>query len=530
MAGSTKRIVTVFLVVAIAAIFTGPGFADLPPPPWMPGFPLMAGTRLMLMWGPVPGAVRYKVVANGRTIAETASYQYFMQAPEAAGECRITVVAIDAEGKEGPPSREWVTRIDKLAPPATVFFRVMDSGAVSLRWEPVPGAVVYNVFKREGAQGENKPLASVLDIAYPDSAVKKDTEVFYTVSAKDAAGRESGLSDPIKVVVASRGKQMATAFQDLVPITSTVVKRIRNFDLEGKRIPVRNPGGVAEHGGNFYYTEILSGKVYVLERESYGGVRVFGGAENDEWAIQRAIGIEVDRNGNLYIADAFGGKIVKYGPDGKFLKNIFLPAHTQERMGREETRDAGPIDLRVLDDGTLAVVDNSGSRILLLDGNGRVLKALHRFTDGKTTAGLKRPTAIDVDSGTGDLYIADALNNRIVVVDKDGKFLRTIGEPGDIVGTFSGLLGLALDRKRGWVVAVDGRGSNLQIFDMKTGKYLYSVAGEKPDAPIEISKPQKIRRLSDGSFILTEGLVDKNGGGLLEFRVADPGAPASGKK
>ncbi len=515
----------------MTAAFTGVGHADLSPPSWMPGFPLMAGTQLMLMWAPVPGAAKYKVIINGKTVAESSVFQYFLPAPEEAGEYKITVIAVDAAGKAGPPSKEWSTKVIKIAPPATVFFREMENGTVSLRWEPVPGAVVYNLFKREGAKGENKLLASVQDIAYSDSNVQKDAEIFYSVSAKDVAGRESGFSAPVKVVVASQVKAKVTAFQDLVPITSTIVKHLRNFEMGEERIPVKTPGGVVPYGGHLYYTDIVSGNVYVLEEGSYKCVKVFGGTDAVEGAIQRAIGIEVDGSGNLYIADAFGGKIVKYTSDGKFLKAFSLPQHTQERMGKKETRDAGPVDLRILKDGGIAVVDNSGGRILLLDvEDGKVRKEFRQATDGKTIVVFARPTAIDIDMETGDMYIADALNNRIVVVDKDGKLLRTIGEQGDIVGTFSGLLGLALDKRRGWVVAIDAKLSNLQVFDMKTGKYLYSVAGEKPNIPIEISKPQKMRQLPDGSFILTEGLVDKEGGGLLVFQLADKAAPSSTKK
>lgn len=516
-----KRVFSVFLTIAITIAFTSVALADLTPPNWMPGFPLMAGTQLMLMWGPVPGAAKYRVVMNGKTLIETPSYQHFMAAPEQAGEYKITVLAIDATGKAGPPSREWSTKIVKIAPPATVFYREMDSGAVSIRWEPVAGAVVYNVFKKEGEKGENKLIASVQDIAYSDSAVAKDKEFFYSVSAKDVAGRESAPSSPIKVMVATKVEAKVTAFQKLIPLTSSVLKHVRNYEIAGNQYWVKAPGGAISVGGNIYYTEIISGNIFVLDPGSYGGVRVFGEAGDGEGKLSRPFGIDADKSGNLYVADAFASKIVKFASDGKFIKEFPLPEFEQTRVGAKEIVKAGPIDLRILMDGRIMVVDNAGSRLLLLDENGKVLKIINEFSDGKNKTSLSRPTAIDIDPATEEMYIVDALSNRIVVVNKDGKLLRTIGEPGDIVGTFAGVLGVALDVKRGWVVAVDSKNSNLQVFDMKTGKYLYSVAGNKPDGPIEISKPQKLRQLPDGSFILTEGLIDRDGGGLLVFNLSD---------
>lgn len=513
------------LSLLLAGIVAGRGRASLPSSTWMPGYPIVAGNQLALMWAPVPGAVRYRVLMNGNPVAETSGFQHSMRLPEESGEYAFAVVAIDAMGGESLPSREWATKVVKLSPPAAMYSRLMESGALSIRWEPVPGAVLYNLYRREGARGDYRLAASVQDISWTDAAPGKETETFYAVSAKDASGKESGLSAPVKVAAARRAIVKGKPFQELIPITTALVKRIRTIQSGRKRIPIRNPGGVVLYRGNLYWTDILSGKVYVVDEWTHNCVGVFGGPDEEEGAVRRAIGIEADDKGNLYVADAFEGKIVKFSSDGKYLDTFHLPPATLDRLGLEETRTAGPFDLRMLKDGGIAVVDNGGNRIVFLGGDGKVRGELRQATDGRTTVQFSRPTAIDIDPETGDMYIADALHNRIVVVDRDWKLLRTIGEPGDVVGMFSGLLGLALDKKRGWVVAGDSRLSNLQIFDMKTGKYLYSVAGERPVAPMEISKPQKIRLLPDGSFIATEGLIDESGGGIVIFRILDGPAP-----
>ena len=37
-------------------------------PTFMPGFPMLAGDDVMIMWVPVPGAVKYRIYQNGKYI------------------------------------------------------------------------------------------------------------------------------------------------------------------------------------------------------------------------------------------------------------------------------------------------------------------------------------------------------------------------------------------------------------------------------------------------------------------------------
>jgi DNA-binding beta-propeller fold protein YncE len=81
-----------------------------------------------------------------------------------------------------------------------------------------------------------------------------------------------------------------------------------------------------------------------------------------------------------------------------------------------------------------------------------------------TTPGdFARPAGLAVDQ-EGNLYVADALNNRIEIFDGDGKFVSTFGKAGDGPGYFARPKGVAIDSDDHiWVV--DGMQDRVQVFN-----------------------------------------------------------------
>ncbi len=72
---------TVFLAVAALAIGVGmPASAQaaLPAPNFMPGFPMLAGPQIIVMWSPVAGAVKYKLFMDGNLVIETPAIQHIL--------------------------------------------------------------------------------------------------------------------------------------------------------------------------------------------------------------------------------------------------------------------------------------------------------------------------------------------------------------------------------------------------------------------------------------------------------------------
>jgi hypothetical protein len=147
-------------------------------------------------------------------------------------------------------------------------------------------------------------------------------------------------------------------------------------------------------------------------------------------------GCTVDRENNVWLTGSEDGIVQKYSHDGKLLLQI----------------------------GKKGVVDSSDGTL-----KGKPLNSSH--TD------FFKPSAIAIDPGNGDFYVADGENpggnHRVAVFDRAGKFLRqwdlhrTEMEVGD---AFLPVVHCVVLSNDGLVYACDRRAQRLQVFD-KMGNF-----------------------------------------------------------
>lgn len=137
-----------------------------------------------------------------------------------------------------------------------------------------------------------------------------------------------------------------------------------------------------------------------------------------------------------------------------------------------------PHKLQVDKEGNVWVADNGGNQVFKLDPNGKVLMTLGK----KGVAGLGNdefdaPTDIAFGA-SGDFFVADGHtgggtavgNARIVKLDKNGKFVMTWGGKGMGPGEFDVPHTLATDSK-GRLYVGDRQNNRIQIFD-QNGKFI----------------------------------------------------------
>ena len=200
--GPAMAVALLAALLTLGGAFAAPGAAraEMVAPAWMPGSPIMAGAQVILLWLPVPNAVKYNIYVNGKKVGESAAVQHMMASPTESGEYSIQVVGVDAAGAEGLKSTPGIIRIVTVEPPASVYGRVVE-GKVQLRWDTAKGAVIYNVYRAEKEGGEAKLLSSVQGDAYTDSAVQQGKAYFYAVTSKDLAGKESSKTKPYRMEV-----------------------------------------------------------------------------------------------------------------------------------------------------------------------------------------------------------------------------------------------------------------------------------------------------------------------------------------
>ena len=148
-------------------------------------------------------------------------------------------------------------------------------------------------------------------------------------------------------------------------------------------------------------------------------------------------GIALDKDGNVYVADADGknGKghvVVKFSPDGKVLMTVGhlgMPGDAPGYFYR-------PSAVTIAPDGTIFVADGHGG-----DSNARVVKLapddkvlLTWGSKGTGPGQFNEPHGIALDSA-GRVFVADRVNARIQIFDQDGKFLaewKQFGRPSAV--------------------------------------------------------------------------------------------------
>lgn len=167
-------------------------------------------------------------------------------------------------------------------------------------------------------------------------------------------------------------------------------------------------------------------------------------------------------------------------------------------------------------------------RVYLSDSAERFIKVFdipngRYYKIGTDDAGrLYKPLGIDVD-GAGNLYVADATQQSILVYAPNGKYLRKIGGPK----VFDRLASVTVERSGARVYAVDigGVSSELhrvRVFDGRTGEHLLDIGRRGSDAG-EFNLPRDLAIGKDGRLYVVDGgnfrvqVLDRDGRFIRSF-------------
>ncbi len=210
------------------------------------------------------------------------------------------------------------------------------------------------------------------------------------------------------------------------------------------------------------------------EGEKYGMVAVAKDSKDNLWGLQRnpvgrpqlfkwdsngkllltigddvithhakAHGIAVDAQDNLWITDAAGAVAKKISPDGKVLMTIGTRGHRGDWIESKGQRYLWePLMVAFNAKGDIYIAQGHGhespndtdsndptnndgaARILRLDRHGKFIQQWWGNAVGQGKFTMAHGFAVDPKSG--DVYIGDREEYRIVVYTGDGKFLRTL--------------------------------------------------------------------------------------------------------
>ncbi|NMG19251.1 scytonemin biosynthesis PEP-CTERM protein ScyF [Brasilonema bromeliae] len=215
--------------------------------------------------------------------------------------------------------------------------------------------------------------------------------------------------------------------------------------------------------------------------------------------------------GDLYAGDVYNNRINQFDSQGNFIRSFGNGSFTPLVEGR---LFFGPSGVTFDKAGNVYVGDFNGERIFKFTPDGQQIGVIGG-TNGTALGEFQGVAGVRISPVSGNIYIADQFNNRVQVLDPNGKPLFTFGSAGSGPGQLLQPIGIEVDDQENVYVA-DSINSRVQVFD-KNGKFLTNYGQPALDAS---GKPVPPPGLTDGPFgnplDLTPGRFNWTGGTALK--------------
>jgi DNA-binding beta-propeller fold protein YncE len=181
-------------------------------------------------------------------------------------------------------------------------------------------------------------------------------------------------------------------------------------------------------------------------------------APGGEWGAMSSVAIGPDRN--IWTLNR-----------GKIPVQVFTPEGALVKYWGQDGLFSNPHTIRFDKAGNLWIVDTGTQTVRKFTLDGKVLMTIGTpHVAGADQTHMNQPNDVAFASN-GDIYVSDGYgNDRIVVFNKHGKYVRSWGKLGQGPGEFSQPHSIVLDSKNRVYVA-DRNNVRIQVFDSR-GNYL----------------------------------------------------------
>jgi sugar lactone lactonase YvrE len=288
-------------------------------------------------------------------------------------------------------------------------------------------------------------------------------------------GSPLGLSDPFGVAISGDGTiYIADAGENnrISKLTTTgglvSLAGSREGYADGRPGAFNSPSGLAiDSDGNLYVADTGNNRIRKITPQgmvsTIAGSGVAGYADGPATSAQfdGPIGVAVDANGNLYVADTYNDRIRKVSTSGQVttIAGAGLPGYT-DGEGGNALFDT-PCAVVVSADGTLFVADTGNNQIRKITAAGQVTTFVISFVAETNRTWLRSPVGLAL-THDGFLYVTELDRGTVVQAAPDGKACVIAGlGSGYASGSaelaqFNQPAGLAVDPRNGDLVVADG--------------------------------------------------------------------------
>jgi len=186
----------------------------------------------------------------------------------------------------------------------------------------------------------------------------------------------------------------------------------------------------------------------------------------DIYAFAYAQSVRIDPQNNIWVVDQYSNMAVKFDPEGRVLLTFGRRPETSRvpNVTLAAPAAAAPTGAPALPGGQAGAPARGGGGAPPAAAGGPPRGGGGGAAAGTPGDSFNRPTDIAWDAA-GNIFVADGFgNSRILKMDKNGKFVKTIGGRGNGPGQFNMLASIAVDAKGNLYVADKGN-NRIQVLD-----------------------------------------------------------------
>lgn len=341
-------------------------------------------------------------------------------------------------------------------------------------------------------------------------------------SDNDPAGRTEKFWSARVTTLAGDGN--AGADEGTMPLTAA-----RFADPYGVAVDAAGAIYIADAGDNNRIRKLTPGGA---SSTLAGGKEGYADGPGAQAMFNTPSGIAIDAQGNLYVADTGNNAVRKVAPDGTVSTLAGGGAPGRADGKGKEARFNGPVGVAVDKDGVVYVADTYNDAIRRIASDGTVATIAGGGAPGDADgaalkAGFDTPCALVVD-GDGALLIADTRNNAIRKLSRDGMVTTIVRAPdNDRQALLRRPMALARTHDGHLYIATGSQGRILQLTPEGELGALVDVdqrvqPGYGSDGTVQLYAPRGLAVARNGSVIASDAATFR----VHRIRAAGPGMPA----
>jgi len=327
---------------------------------------------------------------------------------------------------------------------------------------------------------------------------------------------------PNQVAVAPSGRfaAVAEAFEDRVQVFGPATEASDTAQRSQEKSTGSHYGAAVDSAGPTMVLLEPSAPAFLVwsvERDEPAEISRFGAFGSKPGQLVRPEGIAIDPDARrAYVSDPGLGRLSVFEvarpvePDLRFIPDLvhFVKAFDFRKIAEPPAQGGEParwpIEPAALvrdGKGGLWILDAANARVVLLDDRGRIVRTIGARGSPSSPGGLFRPTDLALSPSGQVLYVVDAAAARVQAFDAEGKLLESFGRRGDGPTDFVRPFGVAVDSDANVYVSDEG-GHKIVKFDA-AGKPL-AAFGREGLSRVEFFKPKGLAFDAGGRLVVVD--------------------------